>query len=85
MIMPTVNNYYYYKLYRVEIRRLVNSSYKESRNYDAHLWLMLPKLSPSPNYAKCMQSIHNNNVASSSLQRNGLEKLSLDSVCSCIA
>ena len=30
----------------------VNSSYKESRNDDAHLWLMLPKLSPSPTYTK---------------------------------
>ena len=31
---------------------MVASSYKESRNDDAHLWLMLPNLSPSPTYTK---------------------------------
>ena len=33
-------------------RKMVNSSHKESRNDDAHLWLILPKLSPSPIYTK---------------------------------
>ena len=33
-------------------QKTVNSSYKESRNDDAHLWLMLPKVSPSPIYTK---------------------------------
>ena len=40
-----------------------NYSYKESRNDDAHLWPMLPNLSPSPNPYK-VQSVYNNNLAS---------------------
>ena len=37
---------------------MVNSSYKELSNDDTHLWLIVPNLSPSPNYT---------NVASCSL------------------
>ena len=43
---------YYSSLYYLYRYMWVNSSYKESRNGDAHLWLMLPKLSPSPTYTK---------------------------------
>ena len=38
----------------VGVVQRVNFSYKESRNDDAHLWLMLPKLSPSPNLYKVL-------------------------------
>ena len=31
---------------------LVNFSYKESRNNNAHVWLMIPNLSPSSTYMK---------------------------------
>ena len=44
---------------------VTSSYYKELRNDDAHLWLILTNLSPSPNYTK--YSVYNNNVASCSL------------------